>query len=59
MTQTETKSFDRFNSSRITAVKNNISQRSDKFKDTVSKNIETARVSYVWINNILLYFDQD
>ena len=38
----EPHSFDKLNCFRIMAVENTISKWSDKFKDTVSKNIETA-----------------
>ena len=55
MTQKEPQSCHKFNCFRIMAVKDTISKWSVKFKDAVSKNIETARVPYIQIKIISLY----
>ena len=47
MTQNEPQSCDRFNCFKIVIIKNAISRWSDKFKETVSKNIETALVPHI------------
>ena len=43
----EPQSFDKLNCFRIMTVETTSSKWSDKFKDTVSKNIETAWVPYI------------
>ena len=43
----EPQTFDKLNCFRIMTVENTISKWSDKFKDTVSKNVETASVPYI------------